>query len=210
MQDYLSTRNLEECENNALATEMATHICLGFREHDRGNRDESIYHFSVVDKHQFAHLDTDTAKDASIAYVNALFEKDDVEIQYLRDGCLDRDGLREADWSRVAAQFRIRAAVVGMNPDYAALSTEGWKKHKVGDDYWTPLQQAQLYELRAALQDPTYPAKPKDGQSGFAPEPMRYVLAVELHDMHTEAYWNQARDVMIPYFERILEGQSDE
>jgi len=39
---------------------------------------------------------------------------------------------------------------------------------------------------------------------------MRYVLAVELHDMHTDAYWEQAKDVMIPYFERILQEQSNE
>jgi hypothetical protein len=191
-------------------TRMAKETCLGFREHDRGNRKKAITHFAFVDRLQFAHLDETEAQQAATAYVNALFAKDDVEIKHLRNGRLDKNGLRNADWSPVKTQFRIRASVVGMDPSYAEYSTKGWRRHKVGDDYWEPLLKAQQHELRAALQDCTYPRKPKDGQSGFGPESMRYVLAVELHDMHTDAYWEQAKDVMIPYFERILRGQSNE
>lgn len=192
------------------AERLAAAVCRGFRAHDQGNREEAIEAFFVADKRQFSHLSESQAREASIAYVNALFEKDDVEIGHLRNGGFDQQGLATTDWTPVSTQFRVRASIVGMNPEYAELSTLGWKRHKIGGDYWTPLQRAQMYELRAALQDPSYPSKPKDGQSGFGPEPMRYVTAVELHDMHTESHWKQAKRIMTPYFERILQEQTDE
>ena len=197
-------------DSRGRASELAAALCRGFRAHDNGNRAEAIEAFSSVDTQQFPHLDETEAREASIAYVDALFAKDDVEIDHLRDGGFDRDGLAETDWSPVSTQFRIRASIVGMDPQYAEASTSGWRRHKAGGDYWTPLQRAQMYELRAALQDPSYPAKPKYGQSGFGPEPMRYVTAVELHDMHTRTHWQQAERIMTPYFERILEGHRDE
>lgn len=62
-----------------------------------------------------------------------------------------------------------------------------------------------MYEFRAAIGDPTYPRKGRGGRSGPGPEPMRYVLASELHDMNTKRHWEQGIEVLTPYFERILE-----
>ncbi|MFC6988180.1 hypothetical protein ACFQJD_04640 [Haloplanus sp. GCM10025708] len=61
---------------------------------------------------------------------------------------------------------------------------------------------AQMLEFRAALQNPAYPNKPRHGQGGFGPEPTRYALGNELHDTRQ---WEQAREVMTPYFQRILD-----
>lgn len=187
-----------------LAETTARAACRGFRAHDRGNRQAAIEAFSTVDRNQFAHLSDTEAREASIAYVNALFEKNDVEIDHLENGGFDTERLTDADWSPVSTQFRVRASIVGMDPAYAEASTLGWKRHKIGGDYWTPLLRAQTHEIRAALQDPSYPNKPKDGRSGYGPEAMRYVTGVELHDMHTERNWQQAVRVMTPYFERIF------
>jgi hypothetical protein len=192
------------------AAALARAVCRGFRAHDRGDRQAAIDAFRTVDSAQFPRLSETEAREAATAYVNALFEKDNVELGHLASGAFDTGRLADADWSSVSTQFRVRASLVGMDPEYAADSTLGWKRHKVGGDYWTPLQRAQMYELRAALEDPSYPQKPKDGRSGFGPEPMRYVTAVELHDMHTEEHWRQAERVMTPYFERILRSHADE
>jgi len=192
------------------AEQMAAALCRGFRAHDQGNRQQAIEEFSFTDTRQFPHLSETQAREASVAYVNALFNKDDIEIDHLQNGGFNRQALAQTDWTPVSTQFRVRASIVGMNPEYAEMSALGWKRHKIGGDYWTLLQRAQAHEFRAALQDTSYPSKPKDGQSGFGPEPMRYVTAVELHDMHTEAHWQQAKRIMTPYFERILREQTDE
>ncbi len=101
--------------------------------------------------------------------------------------------------------FRRRAAALDIDQAYAIHKTTAWRRHKTGGDYITPCLEAQVLELRAALQDPTYPRKPKHGQSGPGPEAVRWVLGVELHDMHTAGHWQKAVDVMTPYFETILE-----
>jgi hypothetical protein len=93
-----------------------------------------------------------------------------------------------------------------MDHRYAIQSTVAWRNHKIGEDYWTPLRRAQMYELRAALQDPDYPDKPRYGQSGHGPEPARYALAVELHDMRSLEHYQEALDIMRPYFEKVLDA----
>ncbi|PSQ09801.1 hypothetical protein BRC93_11995 [Halobacteriales archaeon QS_5_70_15] len=192
-------RRIEE-----VAGEMAEQICRGFRFHDRRERERAVEAFAAVDRRQFAHLDPTTARAAAAAYVDALWAKDAVESSCTVDGDLDYDALAEADWGSVRAAFAKRAALVGMDARYAEASTLAWKRHKVGGDYARPMQRAQGYELRAAMDDPEYPRKPHQGQSGFGPEAARYLLAVELHDMHTESHWEEARAVMTPYYERIL------
>ena len=102
--------------------------------------------------------------------------------------------------------FEQRASVTGVDSKYAELTAEGWRRHKVGGDYWTPMMHAQMLELRVALQDPTYPDKPREGQSGFGAEPARWTLGVELHD--TRQY-RQAHRVMTPYFQRILDAHDE-
>jgi hypothetical protein len=191
-------------EHVEAAREMAEQVCLGFRWHDRRERTRAVEAFAAVDRRQFAHLDATTARAAAAAYVDALWAKDAVEASCTVDGELDYDALGEADWGAVRSAFAKRAALVGMDPAYAEASTVAWKRHKVGGDYGRPMQRAQVCELRAALDDPDYPHKPHQGQSGYGPEAARYLLAVELHDMHTEGHWEQARDVMVPYYERIL------
>ncbi|MFT4947634.1 MAG: hypothetical protein ACI8TL_001882 [Natronomonas sp.] len=186
---------------------MAEALCRGFRAHDDGRREDAVEAFAVVDRHQFDHLSPAKSREAARAYTDALFRKNQVEFEQLSPEGLDPDKINTTDWAPVAAKFRERAAIVGMDPEYARQSTLAWKRHKGGGDYWTPIQRAQLYELRAAIDDPAYPRKPKHGQSGFGPEPARYALGIELHDMHTDHHWEQAMAVMTPYFKRILNEQ---
>jgi len=190
--------------------EMARRICQGFLAHDRGDREAAIAAFEFVDERQFRHCDRRNVHLAAEALVDALWAKDDVELRYLGNGELDEAGLAEADWSPVRRKFRERAALLGIDQEYAELKTEAWRRHKTGGDYWTLFQRAQLLELRVALRDPDYPAKPKEGQSGAGPEALRYALAVELHDMHTAGHWKQAEEAMVPYFERIVAHRYNE
>lgn len=191
------------------AGQLAVAACEGFKAHDEGDRRAALDAFTTVDRRQFAHLSEQEAADAARAYVDALFRKDDVELAALRDGRMEQSTVADADWSPVAAKFRERAAIVGMDPAYATASTEAWRRHKAGGDYWTPIQRAQMHELRAAMDDPAYPHKDRGGQSGFGPEPARYALAVELHDMHTPEHHSQTVTVMRPYFERVLTAHDD-
>lgn len=188
------------------AAYMADQLCKGFIYHDKREREKSIEAFAAVDSLQFSHLDEAEARDAATGYVDALWVKDDIEESCRTDGELDPGKLEAADWSAMTAAFDRRAAAAGIDPKYAELTTDAWIEHKTGGDYWTPMMHAQMLELRAALQDPTYPDKPRHGQGGFGPEPARYALGNELHDTRQ---WEQAREVMKPYFERIL-GERDE
>lgn len=184
------------------AAYMAEQICKGFKAHDDRERDASIEAFAETDVRQFAHLDRETAREAAVAYVDALWAKDDVEDTRKTNGELDREAIADADWSPVESAFRRRAEIVGMDHRYAIQSTLAWRNHKCGRDYWTPMRWAQLFELRAALQNPDYP----DTRSGHGPEPARYALAVELHDMHSRDHWKQAAETMQPYFEKVLDA----
>lgn len=188
------------------AAYMAEQLCQGFRSHDDRERERSVEAFFEVDRRQFAHLDDTTARAATSAYVDALWAKDALEADCLtRDGAIDPDVIARAEWAPVEEAFRERAAIVGMNTEYARNSTAAWRRHKTGEDYWTPFLRAQTAELRAAIQDSEYPHKPQEGLSGYGPEPVRYVLGVELHDMHTEAHWEQAIDALTPYYAFVLE-----
>jgi hypothetical protein len=179
---------------------IATQLGLGFVAHDRRQREEAVEAFAAVDRFQFQHVSDGVAREAAAAYVDALWAKDAVEDAHRTEDGLDREALDAADWTPVREAFARRASLVGVNPEYADLSTVAWRHHKTGGDYWTPMQEAQMYELRAALQDPDYPDKPRDGASGFGPEPARYALGVELHD--TRRY-EEGVEAMTPYFERI-------
>lgn len=193
----------EGSDRAATPESVATRLCEGFQHHDERRREAAIDAFAAVDAFQFAHVDGSTARRAAAAYVDALWAKDAVEDRH-RDGAaedaIDREALADADWSAVESALAERAALVGIDPEYAALTTEGWRRHKVGGDYWTPHLRAQELELQAALQDPSYPDKPRHGGSGAGPEATRYLLGVELHDCRR---WEEARDVMVPYFAAI-------
>jgi hypothetical protein len=181
---------------------MADRLCRGFVHHDRRQREEAVDAFAAVDRLQFSHADQESCRRAAEGYVEALWAKDEVERRHERtDGSFDRDALAAADWSAVREGFAARAEAVGIDRRYAELSTIGWRRHKTREDYWTPLQRAQVFELQVALQDDEYPHKPRYGQSGFGPEAARYVLGVELHDARR---WEEARTAMVPYFERVL------
>lgn len=180
--------------------QIAESLGMGFMHHDQRNQEAAVQAFAVVDQFQFQHLSDEAAVEASRAYVDALWEKDTLEKKHSTGGELDIPELDAADWSPVQEAFKRRASVVDMDPQYAELSTIAWRRHKVGNDYWTPMKQAQVYELQAALQDPEYPHKPRGGQSGHGPEAARYALGVELHDTRR---FEAMVDVMVPYFERI-------
>jgi hypothetical protein len=185
---------------------MADQLGQGFVHHDRRNREAAIEAFAVVDALQFSHLDDREAYCAADARVEALWAKDDLEDECRADGEVDYDKLAKMNWTPVREAFERRASVTGADPKYAELTAEGWRRHKVGGDYWTPMMHAQMLELRVALQDPSYPDKPREGQSGFGPEPARWALGVELHD--TRRY-QQAHEVMTPYFQRIIDAHDE-
>jgi len=185
---------------------MADQLGQGFVNHDRRNREDAIEAFAAVDALQFSHLDEQEAYQAARARVEALWAKDDLEDECRVDGEVDYDQLGRVNWEPVQAAFERRASVTGVDSEYAELTAEGWRRHKVGGDYWTPMMHAQMLELRVALQDPTYPDKPREGQSGFGAEPARWTLGVELHD--TRQY-QQAHRVMTPYFQRILDAHDE-
>jgi len=195
----------DESRLRPTAREMSESLANVFRAHDNSNREKAIESLIEVDKRQFPSLDTDEVELASTAFVDALFAKDEIEFQHLTDGDINETGLREADYSSAIQKLRQRAVLVGADQQYAVEKVRAWRQHKLGGDYWTPFQRSQVYELRAALNDPEYPHKPRAGQSGPGPEAMRYALAFELHDMHTERHWLQGIRVMTPYFLRILE-----
>jgi hypothetical protein len=180
----------------------ADQLCNGFIYHDQREREASIEAFAAVDALQFAHLDESEAVRAAVGYVDALWAKDDIEESCRVNGELDAEQLRAADWSSVRTAFERRAEAADIDQRYAELTTTAWVNHKIGEDYWSPMMEAQMLELRAALQRPTYPEKPRSGQAGFGPEPARYALGNELHDTRR---WEEAREVMTPYFRYILD-----
>ncbi|SDM03274.1 hypothetical protein SAMN04487949_0579 [Halogranum gelatinilyticum] len=190
---------------------MATQLCAGFRAHDNREYERAVDAFFEVDRRQFAHLDDETARRGAVAYVDALWAKDAIEAEYTdEDGSLRTAALDTADWCPVESAFAERAEAFDIDRRYASKSTEAWRRHKVGGDYWTPMMAAQTYELRAALCQPSYPDKPSDGESGFGPEATRYALGVELHDMHTATHWEQATATMTPYFEYVLSAHEEQ
>ncbi len=190
--------------NEVTARDLAESLATLFRAHDRGAYDQAVEECKLIDTYQFPHLHADDIEVASRGFIDALREKDRLEFAHLRDGDIDAAGLAEEDYTSVKAQLRTRASTIGADHAYADEKARAWKHHKIGGDYWTPFMWSQVYELQAVLQDPTYPVKPRAGRSGFGPEPVRYILAFELHDMKTEAHWNEGIQVMIPYFAKIL------
>jgi len=186
---------------------MARKICTGFQHHDNGNYDEAVEDFTFVDTYQFPHLTEEEARACATAYVDALFAKDDIEDEYTdENGDYKLYELRTADWSPVRDAFLRRAKIAGMDEAYAFYSTLAWRKHKVGGDYWSPMMNAQKIEFQCATGNQKYPEKPSDGEQGMGPDPARYLVGVELHDMHTEEDWKQAAVVMTPYFQNILDS----
>jgi hypothetical protein len=176
-----------------------------FRGHDEGNREKALEACKRVDELQFQHVDDDDIELASKAFIDALWAKDNVELECLTGGEMDAERVQDADYSAVRSHLRTRALLIGADQRYATKKVEAWQEHKIGGDYWTPYQRAQLHEFRVAIQDPKYPRKPRGGRSGPGPEPMRYVLASELHDMNTKRRWEQGVEMLVPYFERILQ-----
>ena len=185
---------------------MAERLCAGFVHHDRRERDAAIEAFAAVDRLQFAHVDDEAAVQAAIGYVDALWAKDELEESCRANGTLQPERVTGADWSAVEDAFRRRASAVGIDSRYARLTTDAWRIHKTGGDYWTPMMHAQMLELRTAIQDSTYPDKPRHGQGGYGPEPARYALGNELHDTRR---WEEACEVMTPYFQFVLDAQSE-
>lgn len=186
------------------ARRLAERITSGFQLHDRRQRDEAIEAFHVVDRNQFAHLDSEEALRASEAFVESLWAKDEIEKSYHVNGEISPDAIAEADYDEVLRPLLRRAQIVGMDEAYAQKTTEAWHHHKTMEEYSSAFLEAQMIEVRAALGNPAYPDKPKEGRSGYGPLATRYLLAVELHDMHTRDAWEEAIQVMTPYYKAIL------
>ena len=197
-------------------SEIAERICEGFVRHDRRDRDGAVAAFFAVDRAQFAHLDDEDALAAAEAFVDALWAKDAVEGEHVEESesdttpeSFDDAGLAAADWSAVAGHLARRAAIVGMDIEYATATTVAWRRHKAGGDYWTPTLCAQAHEVRAAIGG-EQAGKHRHGQSGFGHLPARYLVGLELHDMRTESHWQQAVAVMTPYFAEILDAHRED
>ncbi len=201
-------------KNKQNITQTARRMAEDFGEvilaNDQGLQRKAVDYCENVDELLFPHLTPDEVELAATAYVDALLEKDNIELNCLRNGNIDRERIRDADYSQVRKHLRKRASLIGADQRYATEKAKAWRNHKAGGDYWTPYQSAQVYELRAALQDPGYPNKPRYGQSGPGPEPIRYALAAELHDMHSRKHHEQAIEVLVPYFARVLAEHDDE
>ena len=193
-----------EMDEETLAAFMAEQTCLGFIYHDRREYDAAVEAFYQVDRHQFAHLDDEEAHEAAEALTDAFWLKDDIEEPYI-DGTTVDPALAEADWSPVEEALHQRAEIVGMSPEYAQKTVVAWRNHKVGGDYWTPTMIAQSHEIDAAMCGS--PEKPKYGRSGYGHLAARYLVGLELHDMHTERHWKEAAGVMTAYYTEILTGQ---
>jgi hypothetical protein len=193
-----------EADEDALAAFMAEQTCLGFIHHDRRERAAAVEAFYRVDRHQFAHLSDEEAREAAEALTAAFWHKDAVEEPYI-DGTTVDPALADADWSPVEEALRRRAEVVGMSEEYAERTVVAWRNHKVGGDYWTPTMIAQRHEIDAAMGG--CPGKPKYGRSGFGHLAARYLVGLELHDMHTKHHWKEAAGVMCAYYAEILAAQ---
>lgn len=203
-----TTRTDADRTTDELAGHMAESVCRGFIAHDARDRVACVEAFYEVDRHQFAHLTDEEAYRAATAYVDALWAKDDVEAPFVtEDGTLDPEPLDDADWSPVVEALERRADIVGMPAEYATATTDGWRLHKTGGDYWTPHMVAQRHEVRAAIDDPEYPHKRGTSPTGVGALPARYLVGIELHDMKTEATWAEAADVMQSYYADILHQQ---
>lgn len=193
-----------------VARHMARELCAGFRYHDRGEREAAVESFAAVDRRQFAQVDDDAARTAARAYVDALWAKDDLEVDHMDGDRIDPDSIRDGDWGSVHDALVERAATADIDREYATATTRAWRNHKANRDYWTPMLRAQLLEYRAAVGDEGYPTKPSDGQEGFGAAPVRYLLGVELHDRHTREHWEEAIRVMQPYYRRILRAHRED
>lgn len=193
-----------EADERDLARFMSEQTCLGFIYHDRREYEATVEAFYRVDRHQFAHLSDEEALEAARALTDAFWAKDDVEQGYI-DGADVDPTLEDADWSPVEDALARRAEIAGIDPEYASETTEAWRNHKTGGDYWTPTMVAQSHEITAAIG--ATQEKPKYGRSGYGHLVTRYLTGLELHDMHTERHWKEAVGVMADYYAAILGAQ---
>lgn len=195
--------------DDPVASTLARHLCLGFAYHDLRDRRRAIEAFGTVDRHQFQHLTGDEAEAATTAFVDALWAKDRIETPHVSDGTVtDPGGLADADWESVQRHLEKRATVVGMDDAYASRTTEAWRNHKTGGDYWTPTLAAQSHEIEAAIDSAASPDKRRAGRSGFGFLPALYLVGVELHDYRSQYHWSLAVDVMTLYFRGIRRYQT--
>lgn len=203
-----STRSTDVPAGSSFDPEaIATALCVGYERHDSRDRAGAIDAFTTVDRAQFSHLTASEARDAATALVDALWAKDRLEETHVIDGRVhDPDGLAAADWCRVEDPLRRRANIVGMDEEFASLTTEGWRRHKIGGDYETCFLAAQRLKVEAVLGTETYPEKERAGRSGTGELPARYLVAVELHDCRTQQARDRTIEIMTPYFETILGG----
>ncbi|MFC4356803.1 hypothetical protein ACFO0N_02440 [Halobium salinum] len=188
-----------------VARRMAEGVCAGFKYHDQRRHEEAVEAFYVVDINQFPGVEDEVAYNAAEAYVDALWEKDAVEERHLVDGEIDPGSMADADYTSVYDPLARRANLLGVDELYASRTAEAWHLHKTGDDYWTPFLEAQDLELQVAMGE-AYPDKPRGGQGGYGPLATRYLVGVELHDMHEPECWERAVDVMAPYYRQILDA----
>lgn len=207
-QQAISNTRSSSQQHRPLAEKMAASLHRGYACHDAGDRSGAIDAFAFLDKHQFDHVADSTAHQAATTLVDALWAKDTIESEHVAGGQVtDPEGLIREDWQHVEDRLQERATLVDIDSRYARAMTIGWKRHKIGGDYTTPILQAKSAELQAALGAADYPEKRRAGQSGFGELPARYLVAVELHDSERGEGGSAVCEVMTPYYEFVLESR---
>jgi len=184
--------------SSSKAETAATAICEGMKLHDEGEYEQAIEEFTTTDAIWFD-VPTAVARGGAIGYVEALRSKDRLD-----DPSTDSPLSNRTLWELVKSSLIARGEILGINRRYGIRTTQAWYQHKTGGDYWTPFLDAQRAVVQAAIDDPQYPRKGSDGTQGYGPEPVVYLLAVELHDLHSTERWKQAQQIMTMYFEQIL------
>ena len=184
------------------ARRIAKLVCRGFVAHDEGRLELAGIHFGESYRLLFAGVDGDDAARAGRAFARALAIKDAIDA--------DQDRVRrlvDTRWSDVHLAFVDVAELLGIDLRWAYHYAEFWRKHKGEIDYWSDGVAAERY-LTARLA-PTWHDKRSDGRNGPGPLPFLYAAAVEAHDLHTEAAWQMAEEVMALYFTAVLADRQE-
>lgn len=193
--------NTESWIDSVSAEWAAKQVCKGFNYHDSRDRNSAENCFYNVDLVCFNDRNKQVVKEAAWAYTEALWQKDKLEEECSKGGETDYEKLANIDWDPVYDVFEYRCELLDIDIVYAEQMTLGWKRHKIGGDYWTPHMKAVHAEVQSILGE-EYPDKPHEGLSGFGPLPARYLLGVELHDMRCI---ERAIPVMAGYYDTIVE-----
>lgn len=180
-----------------LARTVAQHVCRGFILHDDGDLDLAADEFGHSYRLVFDDVPCEKAMAAGKSYALALAAKDVIDCEQDR-----AKRLVDPRWDRVYRQFLEITGLLGIDPRWAYHYNQFWVKHKAELEYWSDVVESERYWTARLL--PSWQDKQSDGRNGPGPLPFLYAAAVEAHDLHTEAAWKMAEEVMTMYFGAIF------